>query len=154
MVTCDDHSSSSKQRRIRSLLLHHGHKPLTSTGPYHFLSLSNRGPSRRSDGTGFVIHSSPMTSQVEVELPTFHYHPARALVRRWAIRLSLKPVWHGFDKGEVGREWTVANLAEAGLYLMAVDQRSDGDAAKVVEILEEWMSWGSERKPQKGWSRS
>ncbi len=45
------------------------------------------------------------------------------------------------DKGEVGREWTVANLAEAVLYLMAVDQRSDGDAAKVVEILEEWMSW-------------
>jgi hypothetical protein len=27
------------------------------------------------------------------------------------------------------------------LYLMAVDQRSDGDAAKVVEILEEWLSW-------------
>jgi hypothetical protein len=45
------------------------------------------------------------------------------------------------DKGEVGREWTVANLAEAVLYLMAVDQRSDGDAAKVVQILEEWMSW-------------
>jgi hypothetical protein len=45
------------------------------------------------------------------------------------------------NKGEVGREWTVANLAEAVLYLMAVDQRSDGDAAKVVEILEEWMSW-------------
>jgi hypothetical protein len=41
----------------------------------------------------------------------------------------------------VGREWTVANLAEAVLYLMAVDQRSDGDIAKVVEILEEWMSW-------------
>jgi hypothetical protein len=71
MVTFDDHSSSSKQRRIRSLLLHHGHKPLTSTGLYRFLSLSNRGPSRRSDGTGFVIHSSLMTSQVEVELPTF-----------------------------------------------------------------------------------
>ena len=34
------------------------------------------------------------------------------------------------DKGEVGREWTVANLAETVLYLMAVDQRSDGDAAK------------------------
>ena len=45
-------------------------------------------------------------------------------------------------------------MAEAVLYLMAVDQRSDGDAVKVVEILEEWMSWGSERKPQKGWSRS
>jgi hypothetical protein len=24
---------------------------------------------------------------------------------------------------------------------MAVDQRSDGNAAKVVEILEEWTSW-------------
>ena len=35
----------------------------------------------------------------------------------------------------------MANLAEAVLYLMAVDQRSHGDAAKVVEILEEWMSW-------------
>jgi hypothetical protein len=31
----------------------------------------------------------------------------------------------------------VANLTEAELYLMAVDQRSDGDAGKVVEILEE-----------------
>jgi hypothetical protein len=49
----------------------------------------------------------------------------------------------------VGREWTVANLAEAVPYLMAVDQRSHGDAAKVVEILEEWMSLGSERKSQK-----
>src|SRR5271155_5308978 len=72
---------SSKQRRIRSLLLHHGYKPLTSTGPYRFLSLSNRGPSRRSDGTGFVIRSSPMTSQVEVELPHLHYRPARAQLR-------------------------------------------------------------------------
>jgi hypothetical protein len=62
---------------------------------------------------------------------------AKSLVRRWAIRLSLKPVWHGFDKREVGRECTVANLAEAVLYLMAVDQRSHGDAVKVVEILEE-----------------
>jgi hypothetical protein len=41
----------------------------------------------------------------------------------------------------VGRGWTVANLAEAVLYLMVVDQRSDGDTAKVVEIVEEWMSW-------------
>ena len=45
------------------------------------------------------------------------------------------------DKGEVGREWTVANLAEAVLYLMAVDQRTDGDSSKVMEILEDWMSW-------------
>jgi hypothetical protein len=74
MVTFDDHSSSSKQRHIRSLL-HHGHKPLTSTGPYRFLSLSNRGPSRRPDETGFVIRPSPITSQVEVELPTFTITP-------------------------------------------------------------------------------
>src|SRR5271154_525142 len=50
------------------------------------------------------------------------------------------------EKGEVGREWTVANLAEAVLYLMAADQRSDGDASKISEILEEGM--GSERKSQ------
>jgi hypothetical protein len=74
MVTFDDHSSSSKQRRIRSLL-HHSHKPLTSTGLYRFSPLSNRGPSRRSDGTGSVTGSSPMTSQVEVELPTFAIAP-------------------------------------------------------------------------------
>jgi hypothetical protein len=49
------------QRRIPSLLLSYGHKPLTSTGPYRFLSLLKRGPSRRSDGTGFIIRSSPMT---------------------------------------------------------------------------------------------
>jgi hypothetical protein len=53
------------------------------------------------------------------------------------------------DKGEVGREWTVANLAETVLYLIAVDQRSDGDAANVVEILEELDELSSERKPQK-----
>jgi hypothetical protein len=45
------------------------------------------------------------------------------------------------EKGEVGREWTVANLAEAVLYLIAADQRSDGDASKIFEILEEWMGW-------------
>jgi hypothetical protein len=32
------------------------------------------------------------------------------------------------------------NLVEAVLYLMAVDPRSDGDAVKAVEILEEWMN--------------
>lgn len=45
--------------------------PLTSTSLYRFLSLSNRGPSRRSDATGSAIRSFPMTSQVEVGLPTF-----------------------------------------------------------------------------------
>jgi hypothetical protein len=50
------------QRRIHSLLLYHGYNPLTSTGPYRFLSLSNCGPSCRSDGTGFVTRFSLMTS--------------------------------------------------------------------------------------------
>jgi hypothetical protein len=35
---------------------------LTSTGPYRFLSLSNCGPSCRSDGTGFATRFSLMTS--------------------------------------------------------------------------------------------
>ena len=82
------------QRRIRSLLLYHGHKPLTSTGPYRFLSPSNRGPRRRSDGTGFVIHSSPMTSQVEVELPTFTIAPLeRSSELYW--KLDAGSVEHG-----------------------------------------------------------
>ena len=95
MVTFDDHSSSSKQRRIRSLL-HHGHKPLTSTGPYRFLSLSNRGPSRRSDGTGSVIRSSPITSQVEVELPTFTIAPLeRSSELYWKLDASSIEHGHG-----------------------------------------------------------
>jgi hypothetical protein len=61
------------QRRIRSLLLHHGHKPLTSTGPYSRFLFS--GNTRRSDRTGFAIRSSPMTSQVEVELPSYTIAP-------------------------------------------------------------------------------
>ena len=45
------------------------------------------------------------------------------------------------NKGEVGREWTVSTLAEAVLYLMVVDQRSDGETAKIVAVLEEWKGW-------------
>jgi hypothetical protein len=47
----------------------------------------------------------------------------------------------------VGREWTVADLAEAVLYLMAVDQRSDGDAAKVAEILVTYLATGLVERP-------
>jgi hypothetical protein len=84
------------QRRIRSLL-HHGHKPLTSTGPYRFPSLSNRGPSRRSDGTGVVIRSSPMTSQVEVELPTFTIAPLeRSSEFYWKLDAGSIEYGHGY----------------------------------------------------------
>src|SRR5271155_3845263 len=72
---------SSKQRRIRSLLLHHGYKPLPSTGPYRFLSPSTRGPSRRSDGTGFVIRSSPYDLLSRSRAPHLHYRPARGQLR-------------------------------------------------------------------------
>src|SRR5271154_5423561 len=116
MVTFDDHSSSSKQRRIRSLL-HHGHKPLTSTGPYHFLSLSNRGPSRRSDGTGFVIRSSPITSQVEVELPTFTITPLeRSSELYW--KLNTGSIKHGHNHTlhqSVARAESSLSMIEEGL---------------------------------------
>ena len=46
------------------------------------------------------------------------------------------------EQGEAGREWYVEDLAEAVLYLMIVDQRPDGEAAKVASVLEEWEKWG------------
>lgn len=49
------------------------------------------------------------------------------------------------EQGQVGREWTLDQLAEAVLYLMVVDQsQSDqGDARKIAQILQEWMSWAT-----------
>ncbi|ETN42409.1 uncharacterized protein HMPREF1541_01563 [Cyphellophora europaea CBS 101466] len=47
------------RRRIQAVLVHHGHKPLTST--------------RHHDG--FTIRSSPMTSLLEVELPRYTIAP-------------------------------------------------------------------------------
>ena len=46
------------------------------------------------------------------------------------------------EQGEAGREWTVEDLIEAVLYLMILDQRPDGEAAKVASVLEEWEKWG------------
>ena len=46
-------------------------------------------------------------------------------------------------QGDIGREWTVGQLAEAVLYLMVIDQREDGEGRKVVRVLEEWMSWAT-----------
>jgi len=45
------------------------------------------------------------------------------------------------QKGEVGSEWTVEQLAEAVLYLMVVDQIEDGEAQRTVGVLDEWMTW-------------
>ena len=43
--------------------------------------------------------------------------------------------------GEVGEEWTLLDLAEAVLYLVVVDKRDDGEATKVLQVLDEWMTW-------------
>ncbi|RMD39432.1 hypothetical protein DV735_g5695, partial [Chaetothyriales sp. CBS 134920] len=69
------------------------------------------------------------------------------------------------DRGEIGREWTVADLAEAVLYLLVLDsddyiknddrkadaggdtdaqadvKPSRGQAAKVIQLLIEWQDW-------------
>jgi hypothetical protein len=45
------------------------------------------------------------------------------------------------EKGEVEREWTVEQLAEAVLYLLVVDQGEIGEAKKIIEVLDEWMAW-------------
>jgi len=106
---------SSKQHRIRSLLLHHGHKLLTSTGSYRFLSLSNRGPSRRSDGTGSVIRSSPITSQVEVELPTFTIAPLeRSSELYWKLNAGSIEHGHGHALHQSARAESSLSMIEKG----------------------------------------
>lgn len=45
------------------------------------------------------------------------------------------------EKGEIEREWTVEQLAEAVLYLLVVDQGESGEAKKIIEVLDEWMIW-------------
>ncbi|OAP61334.1 hypothetical protein AYL99_03537 [Fonsecaea erecta] len=47
------------QRRIRAALVHHGHRPVSTTRPHD----------------GFTIRSSPMTSLIEVELPRYTIAP-------------------------------------------------------------------------------
>jgi hypothetical protein len=103
------------QRHIRSLLLHHGHKPLTSTGPYRFLS-SSTGGSRRSDGTGFTIRSSPMSSQVEVELPTYTIAPLeRSSELYWKLDCSNPEHGHGHAIGRsMARVESTLSMIEEG----------------------------------------
>ncbi|OCT50504.1 hypothetical protein CLCR_06858 [Cladophialophora carrionii] len=74
-------------------------------------------------------------------------------------RMSIKKVaetclvWL-IDKGQVGKEWTVEQVAEAVLYLIVVELQSQkqgdeghneelGDATRIVRILDEWMSWAT-----------
>ena len=48
------------------------------------------------------------------------------------------------QQGEIGKEWTIEQLAEAVLYLIAVDNREEGnEGRKVIEVLEEWMDWSN-----------
>ena len=45
------------------------------------------------------------------------------------------------EKGEVEREWTVHNLAEAVLYLLVVQKSEDDEAQKILAVLDEWLAW-------------
>ncbi|RMZ86031.1 hypothetical protein DV737_g294, partial [Chaetothyriales sp. CBS 132003] len=54
------------------------------------------------------------------------------------------------EQGEIGREWTVADVAEAVLYLIVLDTENDGDAdantgggqaGKIIQLLNEWQDW-------------
>lgn len=63
-------------------------------------------------------------------------------------RMSTKAVAEGclawlIEQGEVGREWTLCQVAEAVLYLMVVDQSlsEEGETRKIAKVLEEWQSW-------------
>ena len=67
------------RRRIRSLLIHHGHKPMRST--------------RKNDG--FMIRSSPMTNLIEVELPRYTIAPLERQDERY---------WRTADDGYEGHE--------------------------------------------------
>ena len=101
------------QRRIRSLLLHHGHKPLSSTGPYSRV-FSTSTSSRRSDGTGFTIRSSPMTSQVEVELPTYAIAPLeRSSELYWKLEQGHPEHRHSLTLG-VNRTESSLSMIEEG----------------------------------------
>lgn len=65
-----------------------------------------------------------------------------------SLRMSTKSVGEAclawvIDQGEVGREWTMVQVAEAILYLIVVDQSKseEGEALKIVKLLEEWLAW-------------
>ena len=45
------------------------------------------------------------------------------------------------DQREIDKDHTVETLAETVLYLLIVDQRADGEAARIVEVLDEWQVW-------------
>ena len=45
------------------------------------------------------------------------------------------------QQGDIGREYTVEQLAQAVLYLIILDTSEDGQAAKVIMLLDEWMEW-------------
>lgn len=57
------------------------------------------------------------------------------------------------EKGEIGREWTLCELAEAVLYLIVLDNNEKGEGRQIIYILEQWKDWaaaGGMKKPQVG----
>ena len=58
------------------------------------------------------------------------------------------------DQGEIEKDFTAETLAEAVLYLLIVDQRANGEAAGIVEVLDEWQVWsqhGGMKKSHIAW---
>ncbi len=45
------------------------------------------------------------------------------------------------DKEDVEQEYTLQTLAEAVLFLLIVDQRPNGEAVGIIEVLDEWQVW-------------
>jgi hypothetical protein len=48
------------------------------------------------------------------------------------------------DQEQIEKDYTVETLAEAVLYLLIVDQRPTGEAAGIVEVLDEWQVWSQQ----------
>lgn len=75
------------QRRIRHLLVTHGHRP-------------RRAQTRQAEEDGFTLRASPMTSLIEVEMPRYTIAPLeRADERYWAVNTGGR-VGHGAREGE------------------------------------------------------
>ncbi|RMZ89286.1 hypothetical protein DV736_g3484, partial [Chaetothyriales sp. CBS 134916] len=88
------------RRRIRHLLLSHGHKPLSTRQP----------------DDGFAIRSSPMTSLIEIELPQYTIAPLeRNHEEYWRTAAEdLDDYQHHQHQGLLARAQSTLSMAEEG----------------------------------------
>lgn len=64
--------------------------------------------------------------------PKMNHRPVAEACVKWLVKQK-----------RVERDCTVEKVAAAVLYLLVVDQRQDGDATRVLQILQEWMDWSN-----------